>query len=166
MLTIPGQRSQSMLGRTKADLQPIGSTLLTACNLLMSLVRPHRAGVRANRRVCPPSALWCKAAFFPLKVSALLYFHCCCCCTCLPAGTHGQSQSLATVNFSLASLLHIVNRRRFGDVKPIAGALTLWLALCQKTVQHFEGMWCECCNLTVLREKDGVFLVVVAGRNP
>lgn len=67
MLTIPGQRSQSMLGRTKADLQPIGSTLLTACNLLMSLVRPHRAGVRANRRVCPPSPALMRSSLFPLK---------------------------------------------------------------------------------------------------
>lgn len=68
MPTIPGQRSQSMLGRTKADLQPIGSTLLTACNLLMSLARPHRAGVRANRWVCPLSLLWCRAAFSLWKV--------------------------------------------------------------------------------------------------
>lgn len=67
MPTIPEQRSQSMLGRTKADLQPIGSTLLTACNLLMSLAGPHRAGVRANRRVRPPFLLWCRAAFSPQK---------------------------------------------------------------------------------------------------
>lgn len=52
MPTIPGQRPQSMLGATMADRQPIGSTLLTACNLLMSLAGPERAGVRANRRVC------------------------------------------------------------------------------------------------------------------
>lgn len=44
MPTIPGRHSQSMLGGTKADLQPIGSTLLTACNLLMSL-----AGALASR---------------------------------------------------------------------------------------------------------------------
>lgn len=63
MLTIPGQRSQSMLGSTKADRQPIGSTLLTACNLLMWLARPQRAGVRADGGVCPPPPLWCGAAF-------------------------------------------------------------------------------------------------------
>lgn len=102
MLTIPGQCSQSMLGRTKADLQQIGSTLLTACNLLMSLARPHRAGVRSNRRVCPPSCFDAEQPF-ALKSPTMVCFHCCC-CTCLPTETHKGNQSLTTVNFSLDSL--------------------------------------------------------------
>ena len=97
MLTIPGQRSQSMLGSTKADLQPIGSTLLTACNLLMSLARPHRAGVRAERRVCPPSSLWCRAAFSLWKVLLWYIFI----VDAAPVCPQGRNQSLATVNFSL-----------------------------------------------------------------
>lgn len=128
MPTIPGQRPQSMLGGTMADLQPIGSTLLTACNLLMSLAGPERAGVGANRRVCPLWLLWCRAAFPLWKSPALVYFHCCC-CTCLPAGNAWRNQSLATVNFSLAS-------RRILSTEGGQGARGLWQVQRLKRLQR------------------------------
>lgn len=74
MPDIPGQRSQSMQRMTKADFHPIGSTLLTACNLLISLARPPRAGALLNGWVCLQSLLWCKVAFPSGKVMLLYSF--------------------------------------------------------------------------------------------
>lgn len=57
MPTIPGVLSQSMLGGTMAGLQPIGSTLLTACNLLISLAAPppdQESGTATTGQQSPP----------------------------------------------------------------------------------------------------------------
>lgn len=73
MPDIPGQRSQSMQRMTKADFHPIGSTLLTACNLLISLARPLRAGAGVNGWCVPTVPALMQSSLSLLKSYALLY---------------------------------------------------------------------------------------------
>ena len=61
MPTIPCELSQSMLGRTMAGLQPIGSTLLTACNLLISLAGLRTTGVRTGNQGVLYTRLGCSS---------------------------------------------------------------------------------------------------------
>lgn len=87
MPDIPGQHSQSMQRMTKANFHPIGSTLLTACNLLISLARPLREGAVVNRGVCLQSLLWCKVAFPSWKIYSVIFFSSCF-CSCSHGGMH------------------------------------------------------------------------------
>ena len=63
---------RAMLGGTKAAIQAIGSTLLTACNLLISLARAHRRGVRGTEQVgrCAPALM--RSSHFPVKRACLV----------------------------------------------------------------------------------------------
>lgn len=84
---IPGQRSQSMQKMTKANLHPVGSTLLTACNLLISLARPLREGAVVNRGVC--HCFDAKWPFPPEKLGSVIFFSGCS-SSCLHGRIHDE----------------------------------------------------------------------------